>query len=200
MKDRIIKTAIRLYTRYGIKAVGVNSIAAELHISKRTLYEYFPDKKRLVFECVQCAAERHKEELDRAEDAAVNPLEAVLAINKTTFGQLLQWCPAFFRDLECFPEAKLQAYDQHISSIWAKYIRNFFRCVDEGLFPHSVNMNMILEFFMTQIKTASEKYWSGQMNVSEVYVDSIFTFLAGVCTDRGRQELVKLQSAGIFKQ
>jgi AcrR family transcriptional regulator len=48
MKARILETADRLFYLQGIRAVGVDTIAAEIGISKRTLYNHFPSKDDLI--------------------------------------------------------------------------------------------------------------------------------------------------------
>jgi AcrR family transcriptional regulator len=48
MKERILETADRLFYRNGIRAMGVDTIAAEIGISKRTLYNHFPSKDALI--------------------------------------------------------------------------------------------------------------------------------------------------------
>src|SRR5215211_7541338 len=48
MKERILETADRLFYLRGIRAAGVDTIAAEVGISKRTLYNHFPSKDELV--------------------------------------------------------------------------------------------------------------------------------------------------------
>src|SRR5258707_9317525 len=48
MQERILDTAGRLFYGQGIRAVGVDTIAAEIGISKRTLYNYFPSKDQLI--------------------------------------------------------------------------------------------------------------------------------------------------------
>src|SRR4051794_33189974 len=48
MKDRILQTADRLFYLQGIRAIGVDTIAAEIGISKRTLYNHFPSKDALI--------------------------------------------------------------------------------------------------------------------------------------------------------
>jgi AcrR family transcriptional regulator len=48
MQQRILETADRLFYGQGIRAVGVDTIAAEIGISKRTLYNYFPSKDALI--------------------------------------------------------------------------------------------------------------------------------------------------------
>ena len=48
MKDRILETADRLFYLQGLRAVGVDTIAAEIGISKRTLYNHFSSKDALI--------------------------------------------------------------------------------------------------------------------------------------------------------
>lgn len=48
MQERILDTAGRLFYGQGIRAVGVDTIAAEIGISKRTLYNHFPSKDELI--------------------------------------------------------------------------------------------------------------------------------------------------------
>ena len=44
MKERILETADRLFYLEGIRAIGVDTIAAEIGISKRTLYNHLDRK------------------------------------------------------------------------------------------------------------------------------------------------------------
>jgi AcrR family transcriptional regulator len=48
MSERILETADRLFYLRGIRAVGVDTIAAEIGISKRTLYNHFSSKDELI--------------------------------------------------------------------------------------------------------------------------------------------------------
>ena len=48
MKERILETTDRLFYLQGIRAIGVDTIAAEIGISKRTLYNHFPSKDALI--------------------------------------------------------------------------------------------------------------------------------------------------------
>src|SRR6478735_3621233 len=48
MHERILQSADRLFYLRGIRAVGVDTIAAEIGISKRTLYNHFPSKDELI--------------------------------------------------------------------------------------------------------------------------------------------------------
>lgn len=47
-RARIIATAYELFSRHGIRAVGVDRIVAESGVAKMTLYRHFPSKEALV--------------------------------------------------------------------------------------------------------------------------------------------------------
>lgn len=46
--ERILATADKLFYTQGIRAVGVDTIAAEAGVSKRTLYNHYPSKDMLI--------------------------------------------------------------------------------------------------------------------------------------------------------
>src|ERR1700735_3949484 len=49
-RQRILDTAAELFYREGINATGVERLAAESSVSKRTLYQHFPSKTAVVEE------------------------------------------------------------------------------------------------------------------------------------------------------
>lgn len=55
-RERIIKTALRLFYRQGYLATGINQIIAESNVAKATFYAHFPSKEVL---CVAYLQARH---------------------------------------------------------------------------------------------------------------------------------------------
>ena len=49
-REKILDTALRLFTRYGVDATPTSRISKEAGVSTGTLFHYFPDKDRLVGE------------------------------------------------------------------------------------------------------------------------------------------------------
>lgn len=76
-----MRTSVRLFAEHGFHATGIDRIAREASISKRTLYQYFRTKDELIL-----AALRHKDGLFRnefvksVEVRASEPRERLLAI------------------------------------------------------------------------------------------------------------------------
>src|SRR5882757_10912589 len=81
-RERIDQTAYELFSRHGIRAVGVDTISARSGVAKMTLYRHYPSKDDLAL-----AFLRRREELwtrswlqREVEDRAQTPAERLLAI------------------------------------------------------------------------------------------------------------------------
>ena len=57
-RQRILDTAAELFYRDGINATGVERLAAESSVSKRTLYQHFPSKTAVVEEYLRAMEQR----------------------------------------------------------------------------------------------------------------------------------------------
>src|ERR1700743_1379963 len=57
-RQRILDTAAELFYRDGINATGVERLAAESSVSKRTLYQHFPSKTAVVEEYLRSIEQR----------------------------------------------------------------------------------------------------------------------------------------------
>ena len=73
MAERILETADRLFYQRGIRAVGVDTVAAEAGISKRSLYDYFPSKEALI----EAYLERRFRHMPESDAPAVDQVLAV---------------------------------------------------------------------------------------------------------------------------
>ena len=59
VRTQILKVADRLFYEQGIRAIGVNAIAAEAGISKKTLYQHFASKDDIVFTVAEQQVHEH---------------------------------------------------------------------------------------------------------------------------------------------
>ena len=53
IRDKIIEESLNQFLTYGIRNVTMDSIAANIGISKRTVYEIFRDKTELIHTCIK---------------------------------------------------------------------------------------------------------------------------------------------------
>jgi len=100
IRERIIEGASGLFRTYGIKSVTMDSLANQLGISKRTIYEVFSDKDDLLIAVLTRMARQQKEQVKRVLDESENSIVAIfrmLEINREYFQDI---SPAFQADLK----------------------------------------------------------------------------------------------------
>jgi AcrR family transcriptional regulator len=87
-RERVLETASRLFYREGIRAVGVDRIAAEADVSKMTLYRHFATKDDLVVAVLEARDGPARAALAAAmESVGNNPRGRLLA----PFAMLERW-------------------------------------------------------------------------------------------------------------
>jgi AcrR family transcriptional regulator len=95
-RQRILDTAAELFYRDGINATGVERLAAESSVSKRTLYQHFPSKTAVVEEYLRSIEQRVSDSVLPTADARdQTPRERLLAAfeTPTARGGQLRGCP-----------------------------------------------------------------------------------------------------------
>ena len=91
-RQRILNAAAELFYREGINATGVERLAAESSVSKRTLYQHFPSKTAVVEEYLRSIEDRVPSPLADAGDQT--PRERLLAVFQgPARGGPLRGCP-----------------------------------------------------------------------------------------------------------
>lgn len=78
-RERILRTAIDLFYRQGIKATGINQIIAESGVAKASFYTHFPSKDDLVVAYAEHLAEHEFEELREIASKGASARERLLA-------------------------------------------------------------------------------------------------------------------------
>ena len=81
-RDRILDTAYELFSRHGVRAVGVDTIIAESGVAKMTLYRHFASKDELVLAFMEVREQRWTRDWVEAESGrrADTPAARLLAI------------------------------------------------------------------------------------------------------------------------
>ena len=79
LRADILNAAAILFGKYGYQAVGVDAIAREAEVAKRTLYRYFSSKDELVLEYLGIEAANILTWLRKSTDSARTPLEKLKA-------------------------------------------------------------------------------------------------------------------------
>ena len=96
--ERIIVESGLLFSKYGIRSMTMDTLAEEMGISKRTIYERFKDKDALLLEVIRYHKQERSKEAHKIIEESDNAIEAMFRIMKVTITQIEQMNPLFFHD------------------------------------------------------------------------------------------------------
>lgn len=90
-RDRILRAASQLFSRYGIGPTGVDTLIASAGVAKATFYRHFPSKDDLIVAWLHDRRSRWLERVARrAEERARSPQEVIPAF----FDAVVEWLEA----------------------------------------------------------------------------------------------------------
>lgn len=188
LRERIILAAVELFTTNGIKSITMDEIAASLGISKRTLYEVFPDKETLLEECILKSQKDGDIFVKGVIETSSNVLEVLLRCYQWSIERFHATNKKFFEDIKKYPKAyHLMKNNRNRSS---EDTVNFFKeGVKQGIFRDDVNFAIINLLVRDQLDLLMNSDICNEYSFLEVYESIMFTFLRGISTEKGARVL-----------
>lgn len=188
LRERIIETAVEAFTIHGIKSITMDDIANSLGISKRTLYEVFSDKETLLEECILRGQKEADEFVKEVLATAENVLEVLLKCYLRSIEKFHATNKKFFEDIKKYPKAYelLRSRSDQDSE---ETIQFFKDGVKQGIFRADVNFAIVNLLVREQIDLLMNTDICKRYSFLEVYESIMFTYLRGISTEKGAQEL-----------
>ena len=181
-----------LFLKYGFKSVGVDDIAKELGISKKTLYQEFKDKNEIVVDCVR--AFMHQEEITTQEIllSSENAIDEVIQIAKVITQKMDHLHPSVHFDVEKYYPVANKIFEKHKSEFVFNCIKdNVHRGIKEGLYRSNLDADIISGLFVHKMNLFIDRDGFGNKNYSfkEVYLEMIRYHIRGMASEKGRDYL-----------
>jgi len=151
-QDKILKTSLELFFKYGIKRVTMDDIAKELSMSKKTIYQYYKEKDDLVNQLCKIELEKQQQEFAKLQNLSTDPVHEIVLISDKLRIMLQPINPVFFLDLQKFyPTAynQFQKFKEYCSG--ALILRNIKKGVEDGLYRKDINVEFTAQYRMAQI-------------------------------------------------
>lgn len=176
-----------MFTKYGIRSITMESIANELGISKRTLYEKFEDKDDLVSQVVTEGGNFHKKKCLEIIDESENVVDAISKIARLHSNTFSKINPLFFEDLKkCHPSIHNKIHKRGELRDYSITLSLLKRGVIEEIFRSDVDIDVV-NVFIHQIADILNTNIFSNIKI-EILRDSVFMpYLKGISTDKGRK-------------
>lgn len=185
-------TAEKLFMRYGFRRITMDDIAREMAISKKTIYQYFKDKNEIV--C--CATEQHLKrecfDIRELEEGTGNVIEYLVKLSQQLRQHVDAVNPGVMHDLKKYFPKGWKIFMHYKQEVFLKSIVKILRQgIDEGYFRPDIDPEVLGIMRMEQIQLSFDEnlFPRKRFDFTEVQMQLLRHFMAGILTDKGRELL-----------
>src|SRR3954464_10578935 len=97
-QEKILKTSLALFFKYGIKHITMDDIAKELGMSKKTIYQFFKEKDDLVNQLCEAQLKVQEFQFKEVEKLSTDPIHEIILISQKMRALMQSINPNFFLD------------------------------------------------------------------------------------------------------
>jgi TetR/AcrR family transcriptional regulator, cholesterol catabolism regulator len=188
LRERIIEGASTLFRSYGIKSVTMDSLASNLGISKRTIYEVFSDKDELLIGVMQAMAERQKTLMRKIILESGNAIEAIFRILEINMNHMQEMSPAFRADIKrIHHEVLMGRYGKCEMPDYRDNTEVIIKGIEDGFFRSDLNADIVNRCFYLIGRSVmdSELFPFESFTRKEVLKNCYINYLRGISTQKG---------------
>lgn len=190
---KILECFLQSIVKNGLKSTTMDSIAASLQMSKRTLYEIFGTKEDLFRTAHSYFHNKMREKLTEIFQNSDNVMEAIIKCFLYNRDLMSHISVDFLKDIQNFSsqdpewkEARDRSHHQHLIEV-------IQRGVAEGYFRDDLNLNVLCRMFTLQMESLkrAQEIFPEDISLLEVYDNVIVSFLRGISSNKGLEEMEK---------
>lgn len=192
LREKILRTSMDLMMRIGPQSVTMDMVARDCGISKRTLYETFPNKHDLICDVIKFNQEASNAKFVEIFEQSSNSFEALMGVYTVARDFIQKTSQVFLTDIkrlytEAFNEYKNQEIS-HILSL-AKIIR---QAKDEGLALPGIKCKIAAFLLTNNMKNLHnmQDFPFPEYTAAEVFDGAFLNFMRGIATTKG-QEIIE---------
>lgn len=189
-QEKILKTALALFFKYGIKRVTMDDIAKELGMSKKTIYQFYKEKDDLVNQLCENELVDHEQQFDDMNQNAKDPIHEIMLISIKMKEMMQNINPVFFLDLQKFYPTAFKRFQKFKEDCaYKNVLTNIKRGKEMGVYRSDIDVEFTARYRIAQIDMLMfGSYFSFEKisftKTSELILD-IFAY--GICTVKGHK-------------
>ena len=202
VKERILLKSHELFNRYGIRSVSMDDIAAQLGMSKKTLYQYYTDKDELVTAVFSEVMERNRVECSLNRDKAENAIHEVFMAFDMVQEMFANMNVSVLYDMEKYHPACYKKYPEYKNGFMYQMIRtNIERGIKEEVYRNEIDVDIMTRYRIYSIMLSfnTEVFPNNRNNVVYIEQNLLEHFLYGLSTMKGQKLIQKYKNQRIKK-
>jgi len=148
MKDLILNKANEMFLKIGFKSITMDDIAAEMGISKKTIYQHFANKNDLVEASSMLLCEQISGGIDVIVADEHNPIEEFFIIRDFLAGILKDESSSSLHQLQKFyPVISNKLRDYQFEKMTTCMHENIRRGINHGLYRENIDVDFVSRIY-----------------------------------------------------
>ena len=187
---KILDAAELLFRKYGIRSVTMSDIAAQLGMSKKTLYQYIENKNELVEKILKKYIENEKLMCNQAADTAEDALQEMFSISIQVQRNIENMNPSLLFDLRKYHFEVWQLFEQHRKEFILSIMKNNLkRGIEEDIYRKDMDTEIISRIHIGTINIFSddELLPPDQFPRPLLHKEFVLYHLYGIVSKKGRE-------------
>lgn len=188
VKAKIVASASHLLIDFGVRGVTMDEVAANLGMSKRTLYEHFKDKKELIAACVEhmtVEQECSEEHILEGSETVIDELFLLFSHMDEDFNKRGKLA---FEIKKYYPDIYEKIYIDHYSASYARMKSWLEKGIQQGLILADLDIDLTVYVMMETINNLAlrpERVIATNLSLIESFKYVIVYFFRGISTNKG---------------
>ena len=186
-----------LFGKYGIRSMTMDSLAEEMGISKRTIYERFKDKDTLLMEVIKFYKDKTTQEALQLIDQSDNAIEALFRIIKMTVDQMQRMSPAFFHDFKKYHQNVFKQFAEPGEIRDLSMTRKLLETgIKQEVFRDDIHIEIVnhaIHALFDLFGHSSEMVDTG-FNRKDMFDHILVPYFRGISTKKGRKLLIECKT------
>lgn len=190
----ILLKAREMYMKYGIKSISMDDVAAELGISKKTLYQYVTDKDDLVGKFVENEIALRQEEICKCFKVSDNAIEELFEISIFMNKLMKDQNPATEHDLKkYYPHHYEKTVKTRREGIYSYILLNLKKGKKEGLYRQELNEEIIAKLYLSRVENIhlNDMFTIEEFTSIKLFLEILTYHVRGIATEKGVDVLEK---------
>jgi AcrR family transcriptional regulator len=166
----------------------MDDIATDLGISKKTIYQHFPDKDTMVFDVVKTFIEQDNAKWDELDRLYSNVIEKIFKSFEMTKDLFTQMNPRLLYEIQkYFPKAYQLFVEHGEKCINENLIADFKKGAQFGYFRNDIDFELLARLRMAEVNLAfnPDFYPNNKLPLFETQLVLLDIFMRGILTEKG---------------
>lgn len=187
-QQNILKSAQSMFFTYGFKRITMDEVAQKVGISKKTLYQYHPNKQELVKATVANFINQQRAKVEAIHREEINAIDELQKIYETTCHHLTEINPGSGLELQRYFPESWEVFQEHKKNFMYHHIyQNLEKGIKEGLYREDFDLQIIASYYIARIDLIldAQLFPPSKFSFQQILKEFFIYHIRGIASHKG---------------